>query len=208
MSILLFSNNANSTLAGSITAVATTANLAAGTGTLFPNPSAGEIFIGSFFDAATGLQTEIVHVTGIVGDQITMTRAQEGTAAQSWNVGDIFANQWTAGSAAAMLQQAQAEPVTIITASGAFITTSNDGSFGLARVSALAASTTTLPSDAADGQVFTYEDLIGNFNAYPLTISAPAGMNIAGESSWKCNANRGSWSFRFYGSNTYGVRFA
>lgn len=98
MATILFANNATSTLAGSITNTATTANLASGSGSLFPNPSGSQYFVGSFTDAATGLLHEIVWVTNVTTDTITMVRAQEGTTAQNWNAGDIFANLVTAGT--------------------------------------------------------------------------------------------------------------
>lgn len=105
---VLFSNSAKTTLAGSITNVATTANLAPGSGALFPSPGVGQYFKGTFIDQATGLLREIVHVTGIVGDTITMVRAQEGTTALGWLAGDIFANFMTAGTAALFRQAAVA----------------------------------------------------------------------------------------------------
>lgn len=113
MTTILVSNNASSNLAGSITNIATTANLAIGSGVEFPTPSAGQYYIGSFKDAATGLLTEIVHVTVMTSDTITtMVRAQEGTTAQPWAAGDLFLNQMTAGGFQALAQagdtQAQA----------------------------------------------------------------------------------------------------
>jgi len=105
MAQILFANNANTTLAGSISPTATTANLAAGTGVLFPAPGAGQYFVGTFTDAATGLLREIVHVTNVTGDTITMVRAQEGTTGLNWLANDLFAELWTAGQAGALLQQ-------------------------------------------------------------------------------------------------------
>jgi hypothetical protein len=109
MSTILFANDAQSTLAGSITNVALTANLAAGTGVLFPAPGAGQYFVLSFIDAATGLLTEIVHVTNVTGDVITMVRAQEGTTALAWTAGDIAANLCTAGTMQAFTQFVQSQ---------------------------------------------------------------------------------------------------
>ena len=105
MTTILVSNNAASTLAGSITNVATTANLATGSGVEFPSPGAGQFYIGSFKDAATGLLTEIVHVTAMSSDTIsTMVRAQEGTSALPWDAGDLFINLMTAGGFQALAQ--------------------------------------------------------------------------------------------------------
>lgn len=113
MSNVLWANDASSTLAGAITNVATTANLAVGTGVLFPNPTNGDYFCLTFRDAATGLIDEIVHVTARSGDTITMVRAQEGTSALPWSAGDLADNLITAGSLMSLLQsgsQALASP--------------------------------------------------------------------------------------------------
>lgn len=103
---LLFANNAQTTLAGSITNVATTANLAPGSGALFPAPGVGQYFKLTFIDQSTGLLREIVHVTAVVADAITMVRAQEGTTALAWSAGDIAANFVTAGTQSAFRQAA------------------------------------------------------------------------------------------------------
>jgi hypothetical protein len=105
--IVLFANNDQTTLAGAITSVALTANLSPGSGVLFPSPVTGQYFPMTFVDAATGLLREIVYVTGVTGDVITMTRAQEGTTALAWNAGDIAANLLTAGSMNLMAQTPQ-----------------------------------------------------------------------------------------------------
>ena len=101
---ILFANRARTTLAGAITSSATTANLAAGTGALFPSPVAPQYFLMTFQDAATGQLYEIVQVTARSNDQVTIVRAQEGSTAQAWQAGDVAANWWTAGSAAALVQ--------------------------------------------------------------------------------------------------------
>lgn len=105
--LLLFANNATTTLAGSISSGATSCNLAAGTGALFPSPTGGQYFMMTFNDAATGLVYEIVKVTARSGDTLTIARGQEGTTPRSWLNGDTAANWWTAGSATAMVQQSE-----------------------------------------------------------------------------------------------------
>lgn len=98
--VQLFANNAQTTLAGNISAVATTANLQSGAGALFPDPGANQYFLMTFVDALTGTVNEIVKVTGIAGDTITsMVRGQEGTEALPWLANDIAANFMTAGTA-------------------------------------------------------------------------------------------------------------
>jgi len=100
----LFSNNASSTLAGSITNTDTSCNLAAGTGVLFPDPGAGEQFALSFTDVATGLLHEIVYCTARSVDTCTIVRGQEGTVALNWAAGDLAQNLLTAGTMRALGQ--------------------------------------------------------------------------------------------------------
>lgn len=106
MSTLLFANNAGSTLAGPISNVATTINLAAGGGALFPNPTGDQYFKLTLTDAATGLLQEIVHVTARSTDQLTVVRGQEGTTPRNWSAGDLAENLLTAGTMQAFLQGA------------------------------------------------------------------------------------------------------
>jgi hypothetical protein len=101
---ILWSNNASSTIAGSIAPSTTSVALAAGTGVKFPSPTGGDYFCATFYDQATKTINEIVHVTARVGDTCTIVRAQEGTTAQSWSASDIFANLVTAGTLAAFVQ--------------------------------------------------------------------------------------------------------
>lgn len=104
MGIQLFANDATSTLAGAITNVATTATLATGTGALFPTPTTNQYFTATLRDQATGLLNEIVHVTNVTGDVVTIVRAQEGTTALAWTSGDLFDNLMTADTAANFVQ--------------------------------------------------------------------------------------------------------
>ena len=53
-------------------------------------------------DAATGLIYEIMYCTAISGSNLTVSRGEESTSAQSWNVGDIVFSGPTAGSVAAI----------------------------------------------------------------------------------------------------------
>jgi microcystin-dependent protein len=104
MSTFLNSNNAQTTLAGSISNVAVTANLQAGAGALFPNPAAGQYFVATIISAANGVDNEIVWVTNRVGDTVTMIRGQEGTSAQNWSANDLFEQRVTAGQMQALVQ--------------------------------------------------------------------------------------------------------
>lgn len=106
--LLLFSNNAQTTLAGPIASNAVSMNLAAGTGSEFPAPISGQqYFVMTLNDQSTKLVREIIWVTARSGDTCTILRAQEGTSARAWLASDIAANWWTAGQAATMIQSSQ-----------------------------------------------------------------------------------------------------
>lgn len=84
--LMLFTNNAATTLASSITNVATSLTVATGTGTLFPTISGGQYFYVTLANNAGTV--EIVKCTARTTDTFTVTRAQDGTSAVSWTAGD------------------------------------------------------------------------------------------------------------------------
>lgn len=98
MASILFANDAKSTLAGTLSNVGLSLNLATGTGALFPSPTGGDYFMMTLIDAATGLIKEILKVTARTGDTCTIVRAQEGTGAQTWAAGSLAINLNTAGT--------------------------------------------------------------------------------------------------------------
>jgi hypothetical protein len=167
MTILLFANNAQTTLASGISASATTCTLATGTGIKFPSPSAGQAFKMTFTDAASGTLNEIVLCTARTSDVCTIVRAQEGTTARSWIAGDIASNYFTAGAAASFAQISTNTP-TVTTVTSAFYTQTT--------------SDTTLIINTAFDVVLTLlnpASYYGNF----LWIKNPNGVNISSASS-------------------------
>jgi hypothetical protein len=206
--LFLFANNAASSLAAPISNSATALTVQSGAGAEFPSPGASQQFSATLTDAATGLLNEVTYCTARTGDTFTtIVRGQEGTVALNWVAGDLVANLLTAGQMNAMVQQVAVSPGRIVTASGSFPTTTADanGFIGLLRTSGVAASSTTLPSNAQPNQTYTYQDLAGNFGQFNLTVNAPAGMTIAGRPAATGNINRQSLAFTFYGSNVWGV---
>ncbi|HBR6139058.1 TPA: hypothetical protein L9040_004320 [Klebsiella pneumoniae] len=102
---LLANNNAKSVLAAGISASATVITVVAGTGGLFPSPVSGvSYFKLTVTDAATKTISEIMHVTSVSGDVMTVIRGQEGTTPRVWSTNDIAANMMTAGSLLSCLQ--------------------------------------------------------------------------------------------------------
>ena len=83
---VLYSNNAYSTLASAINASATSITVATGEGARFPAISTtGDYF---YLTLANASVNEIVKVTARSSDTMTITRAQDGTTAQSFSTSD------------------------------------------------------------------------------------------------------------------------
>lgn len=102
---LLANNNAKSVLAAGISASATVITVGTGAGALFPSPVSGQSYFKlTITDAATKTISEIMHVTSVTGDVMTVIRGQEGTTARVWSTNDIVSNMITAGTFDSMLQ--------------------------------------------------------------------------------------------------------
>jgi hypothetical protein len=96
---LLANNNAKSVLAAGISASATVITVGTGAGSLFPSPVSGQSYFKlTITDAATKSISEIMHVTSVSGDVMTVIRGQEGTTPRVWSTNDIVANMMTAGT--------------------------------------------------------------------------------------------------------------
>lgn len=95
---LKLSNNASTTLAGSIGSGATSFSVAAGKGALFPTLGPDDYFPLTLIKLVGGLPVrEIVYCTARAIDTFTVERAQEGTTAQSFSAGDAVELRMTAG---------------------------------------------------------------------------------------------------------------
>lgn len=104
---LLANNNAKSVLAAGISASATVITVGTGAGALFPVPVPGQSYFKlTITDAATKTISEIMHVTSVSGDVMTVIRGQEGTTPRVWSTNDIVANLMTAGTFTSCLQTA------------------------------------------------------------------------------------------------------
>lgn len=82
-----FTNNASTTLASGITAIATSLTVATGAGALFPTPSGAAFFYCTLQNVA-GTLREIVKVTARTTDTFTIVRAQDGTSGQIFSTSD------------------------------------------------------------------------------------------------------------------------
>jgi hypothetical protein len=89
---VVFKNNANTVLASSITSSATSVSVL--DGSVFPSLSAGEYFLCTIDDDTNN---EIVKVTAISGNTLTVVRAQEGTTARAFANSSPIESRVTAG---------------------------------------------------------------------------------------------------------------
>jgi hypothetical protein len=99
----VFTNNATTTIAnaGGISSLATSLTVATGTGALFPTTTTTDYFYATLVDSSRN--REIVKVIARAGDVFTIVRAQEGTTARTWALGDIVDLRLTAGTIQTMI---------------------------------------------------------------------------------------------------------
>lgn len=107
MYIILYANNAKTTLAAPVTASQTTISVAPGTGSLFPNPTSGRAFKVTLVSASSASIFEICLCTARSGDTLTVIRAQEGTSGQPFILNDVVGNYDTKGTMDNLVQTDQ-----------------------------------------------------------------------------------------------------
>lgn len=93
-------NNIFSALGATLSGAATTMTVTAGHGTRFPAAADPLFFLLTLQDASANI--EIIKVTEHTAgsDSFTIARAQEGTTARSWSLGDVVEMRLTAGTLA------------------------------------------------------------------------------------------------------------
>ena len=110
MTTQVFANQATSQLASGIVSTALSITLNSGGGAKFPViSSSSQVFYATLYDAATKLLREIVLVTAVTGDVLTVVRGQDGTTAQNWGAGDYITLWVTRAMLNNFVQQAQAQ---------------------------------------------------------------------------------------------------
>jgi len=100
---MVFENNLEAVTAAAITAADSIIPLQPGHGARFPTISNGDYLVLTLAeqDGLEEVDWEIVHVTAVSGDNLTVTRGHEGTPARVWNSGTRAEARMTAGTAAA-----------------------------------------------------------------------------------------------------------
>ncbi|MFI5397605.1 MAG: hypothetical protein ACHQ9S_18870 [Candidatus Binatia bacterium] len=110
--LILWADNASTTLASGITNVATSCTVAATTGQIFPNPGANQFFVATLEDTSGNI--EVVAVTGRSTDTMTIVRAVEAVPQSGGGVaatalafasGSRFEIRCTSGMLSQLLQK-------------------------------------------------------------------------------------------------------
>ena len=104
-----FTNNASSTIATAISSSATTLTVASASS--FPSLAGADDYCYLTIQGATSTTREIVKATALSTNTFTITRAQDGTSAQSWSVGDIVELRMTAALLQDVIDAATVEGV-------------------------------------------------------------------------------------------------
>lgn len=89
-----FSNNAATTLTAGIADTDNTVAVVSAAG--FPTLGASDYFIATIISALNPASLEVVRVTGVSGNTLSITRAQEGTIARSFDTNDVVELRVTA----------------------------------------------------------------------------------------------------------------
>lgn len=109
---MLFANNARATLTADLGAGVLSVSVGSGEGARFgTSPAVGEFLRATLRDAA-GSKIELVNITAIAGDTMTIVRGQEGTVAQSFLTGDTISIRLTKESLTRLGQKDANESIT------------------------------------------------------------------------------------------------
>lgn len=166
MTILVYANNAKTTLASPISGTQTTITVAPGTGSMFPAPTTGQAFKITLVAASSSSTYEVCLCTSRTGDVLTIVRGQEGTSGIPFVAGDTVGNFDTKGTMADLVQseQLQAQTYQYAVATG----TSN----------ALAATVVSNLTAIPDGMYMTL--ISASANIGPATLQLTLGSTVVG----------------------------
>jgi len=167
-------NNAASALAGAITNVATTLNVTAGQGALFPSLAVGDYFYATLQDSSNNL--EIIKVTARSTDTFTIVRGQEGTTGLAFGVNTAIELRWTAQAAADYFALQRGSYLTKSVAGGTDVTlTSIEAANGVINLTGLITANINVIVPVAVQQWVVINSTTG---AFTLTFKAVSGTGI------------------------------
>ena len=172
-------NNAFSTLAGSITNVATTLAVQTGHGDRFPAITGSDWTYITLQDAAGNIEIVKVTARAALSDTFTVTRAQEGTTARAWSAGDVVELRLTAGTATtADGTQTQTNKTIDGTKNTLLNPSVGEMLSAVAGTNTITASANAGITAYATGQVFTFIAAGANTGATTLNVNSLGAKNI------------------------------
>lgn len=110
--LVQFANNVTSRLASGVTSSATSITVTTGDGSKFPSLTGSNYFMATLLKDDG--QLEIVKVTARSGDVLTVTRAQESTAATAFSTNDRVEMRLTAGALSGEIDRLEAAAIATI----------------------------------------------------------------------------------------------
>lgn len=156
---VVFSNNAKTTLASSASTSATSISVV--DGSVFPALSGSDYAYVTFED--TSGNVEIVKVTALSSNTLTVVRAQDNTSARAFSAGDKCELRVTAGG---LNEVAAAGGLTWI-----YATTMPTTAVPNSGYLAAGGQSTLMPLNPAVGTVVAFSDLNDEFDTSPLTLN-------------------------------------
>jgi len=186
----LFENNAFSLLTASIASGDLALTVTGGDGALFPAPTGSDYFYATLIDTSNNL--EIIKCTARTTDTLTIVRAQEGTTARAFAIGDRielritkaglgeFLNDADTGTSGTKIPYLDGDNTWTGSQRGA-TTTDNDGSFDMDvannfKWTPVAADVLEFTNEV-DGQTGTI--LLVNPSAYTITKGADVAVDAS-----------------------------
>jgi hypothetical protein len=123
----LFKDNISTLVASTVAPGDTTIAVSTATGSSFPSPSYPTSQLAVTIEDVSG-NFEVVYVSGISGDNLTVIRAQEGTIAQNFATGSRVEMRVTSGVLASFLQKHGGDTLTNSTALNGVLALGGGGS--------------------------------------------------------------------------------
>lgn len=182
-SLILFADNASSTLASGITDVATSLTVNSGDGELFSAPGSGQYALGTLEDSSGNV--EVVQITSRTLDAFVIVRAQENTTALAFASGTRFEQRVTAGMLGVFLQKLGGDTLSGTTVVSGVLNLGSGGSIQGGEIAGTAVRSgpgvtanqilvpTGEPATAAGSVILTAANIVAN-------MPAGAGLNISG----------------------------
>ena len=197
MTNFVFTNFFSTTLSAAVLSTATTITVSSSAN--LPTLATGQVMPIVLTSASNPSITEICYVTAIGGTTLTVERAQEGTGALAWSVGDFVSCDITAQSVAAVDGNAANQFAVATATSGSNAVNYSQFIAAIGGFSGVLSNVTVseqLPSSFYGNAI--------QVGASGITITLPASNGSVGQAIWFYNAlSTGSYTINVTGSGQF-----